>query len=130
MQTDNHSFTKNFATNKKYILRKMGLKIQNPKFSFSCKIAFMFFVMKFKAFGVKRSVRPFWSKQMWLYKIVCFNFLRNYNYTQNWFPIQCIEYSYQNFLPLFVYHHHLYTCFYNWNIILNYWFICKIDIFI
>ena len=39
-QTDKHNFNKDVATNKKYILRKMTLKFQNPKFSNSYKMAF------------------------------------------------------------------------------------------
>ena len=31
-QTDNHKQRKNVATNENYILRKMGLKFQNPSF--------------------------------------------------------------------------------------------------
>ena len=31
MQTNNHNATENVATDKKYILRKMGLKLQKPK---------------------------------------------------------------------------------------------------
>ena len=38
MQTGNHDFRKNVATDKKHILRKMSLKFQNSKFSISCKI--------------------------------------------------------------------------------------------
>ena len=46
---------KNVPTDKKYDLRKMSLKIENPKFSISCKIAFyIFFVIKCETFGVKR----------------------------------------------------------------------------
>ena len=46
MQTDNHNFVKNFAANKKYIVRNMTLKFQNSKSEISCKIAFcIFFVI-------------------------------------------------------------------------------------
>ena len=37
---------KNVAADKKYILRKMDLKSQNPKFNISCKIAFYMFLSK------------------------------------------------------------------------------------
>ena len=51
MQTDNHFFRKQVAKDKKYILGKMDLKFQNPKFSISCKIAFyIFFAIKRKTF--------------------------------------------------------------------------------
>ena len=40
---------KNVATNENCILRKMGLKFQNPSFNILCKIAF-------------------WNKQKWLSK--------------------------------------------------------------
>ena len=47
METDNHNFRINVATEKKYILRKVGLKFQNPKISISCKLSFsVFFVIK------------------------------------------------------------------------------------
>ena len=47
IQTDNHNFRKKDATDKKYILRKMGLKFQNPKFSISYIIAlYIFFFIK------------------------------------------------------------------------------------
>ena len=42
-QTDNHNFRKNYAIDKKYILRKMSLKFQNFKSDFSRKIAFFIF---------------------------------------------------------------------------------------
>ena len=49
---------KNVAADKKYILRKMGLKLQNSKSNISCKIAFcIFFVTKCELFGVKRSMK-------------------------------------------------------------------------
>ena len=55
METDNHDFGKNVATDKTFILRKVGLKFQNPKISISCKIAFyIFFVIEYETFGVKR----------------------------------------------------------------------------
>ena len=54
---------KNFATDEKYILRKMSWKFENPKFSISNKIGFfIFFVIKCETFGVKRSIRAFWNK--------------------------------------------------------------------
>ena len=37
MQTDNYNFRKNVATNEKYILRKMDLKFQSPKFNIYAK---------------------------------------------------------------------------------------------
>lgn len=37
---------KNVAADKKYILRKMDLKSQNPKFNISCKIAFYMLLLK------------------------------------------------------------------------------------
>ena len=78
MQTDNHNSKKNVTTDKKHILRKPSLKFQNPKFSFSCRIAlYIFFVIKCETFGVKRSIRSFWNKQKWLNKIACFSFLIN-----------------------------------------------------
>ena len=44
---------RNVATNKKYILRKMDLEFQNPKFSISCKITFyIIFAIKCKTFKV------------------------------------------------------------------------------
>ena len=43
MQTVNHNFKTIFATHKKYIVIKMGLNFQNPKFDISCKIAFYIF---------------------------------------------------------------------------------------
>ena len=62
MQTDNHIFRKNVATDRNYILRKMNLKFKNPIFSISCKTAFyIFFARKCETFGVKRLVRPFWN---------------------------------------------------------------------
>ena len=46
MQTDNHNFRKNVATDEKYILGKMSLKFQNFKSDISCKLAFyIFFVI-------------------------------------------------------------------------------------
>ena len=46
-QADNRNLCKKVANNKNYILRKMGLKFQNPNFNILCKIAF-------------------WNKQKWL----------------------------------------------------------------
>ena len=49
MQID---FVKNVATHEKYILRKIGLKFQNPKFYISCKLEyFISFVIKCKPYG-------------------------------------------------------------------------------
>ena len=41
-QTDNHKLRKNVAIDKKYILRKRGLKFLNPKFNILSKIEFYF----------------------------------------------------------------------------------------
>ena len=63
METDNYNFMKNVAADKKYILRQVRLKFQNPKISISCRIAFyIFFVIKCETFGVKKSIKPFWQK--------------------------------------------------------------------
>ena len=48
-QAHNQNLRQNVATNENCILRKMGLKFQNPSFSMLCKIAF-------------------WNKQKWLNK--------------------------------------------------------------
>ena len=40
--TDNHNQRKNDATDKKYILLKMGLKFRNPKFDILCNIPLYF----------------------------------------------------------------------------------------
>ena len=55
---------------------------------------------------------------------------RNRNYTQHWFQKQHIIYSYQIFVWLFVYLHHLRKYFYSWSITLNYWLTGKIDNYI
>ena len=39
MKTDNHNLRENISTNEKYIVRKMGLKFQNPEFNILRKIA-------------------------------------------------------------------------------------------
>ena len=65
MQTDNHIFTKNVATDKKCILRKMSLKFQNSKSYIFC--------YKLELFGVKRSMK---YKHKWLNKTVCLSFLK------------------------------------------------------
>ena len=79
MQTGNPNFReKNVVTDKKYILRKKGWKFQSPKFSISWKVEFYIcFVIKFETFGAKKSITSFWSKQKWINKTACFNFLRN-----------------------------------------------------
>ena len=38
-QTNNHNLRENVATNKKYNLKKLGLKFENPKFNILCKLA-------------------------------------------------------------------------------------------
>ena len=43
MQTGNHNFRKNVATNENYILRIMSLKFQNFKSDISSKIVFYTF---------------------------------------------------------------------------------------
>lgn len=40
--TDNHDQRKNDATDKNYILLKMGLKFRNPKFDILCNIPLYF----------------------------------------------------------------------------------------
>ena len=42
---------RNVATNENCILKKIGLKLQNPSFNILCKI-------------------PFWNKQKWLNKVL------------------------------------------------------------
>ena len=69
IQTDNHNLRKNIAGSTKYILRKIDLKLRNPKFNNLCSIIFC--VIKCEPFGIKRSMRSFWNKQKWLNKIVC-----------------------------------------------------------
>ena len=49
-QTDNHNLRKIFATNKKYVQRKMCLKFPNPKFGNLYKS--LYFVIKWEPFGV------------------------------------------------------------------------------
>ena len=63
-QTDNHKLREGVAAHKMYTLRNMCLKLQNPMIDILCRIAF-------------------WNQQKWLNKIICSNFLRNQNYTQN-----------------------------------------------
>ena len=46
MQTDNLAFQKNVATDKKHILIKMNLKLQNSKSDISCKMEFHIFFVK------------------------------------------------------------------------------------
>ena len=56
MQTDNHNFRKNVATDKKYNLRKIRLKFQNSKLDISCKIAFhIFFVINWNSLELRVS---------------------------------------------------------------------------
>ena len=62
MQPDNHHLRLNITIDKKYILRpeKNGFIIQNPLFHIFCNVAFyIFFVIKYEPFGIKRSMRPF-----------------------------------------------------------------------
>ena len=54
MQTDNHNFRKNVATDEKYILGKMSLKFQNFKSDISCKLAFyIFFVINWESLELR-----------------------------------------------------------------------------
>ena len=54
MQKNNYHYRRNVATDKKYVLKKISLKFQNPKYSISCKMVFhLFFVIKCKTFGAK-----------------------------------------------------------------------------
>ena len=72
-------------------IKLTGYKILQPEKRTFCenfffpKQHFIFFVIKHEPFEVKRSMRLFKNKQKWLDKTVCFNFLRNYNCTQNKF---------------------------------------------
>ena len=66
-------------------------------------------------------------------KHICFNFWRNYSYTQNWVQIYTVHKTSISFhIKVYLWSHvdyqHLQKYFYNWNITLNYYFICKIDI--
>ena len=80
IQSHNHYFRLNTATNEKYILRKMGLTFKTLSSTLFFKITFyIFFVKKNEPFGIKRSRRLFWNKKKWLDKILCFNFLRKQN---------------------------------------------------
>ena len=77
MQAENDDFRLNITTDKKYVLRpeKNGFVVQNPPFHIVCKIAFyIFFIIKYEPFRVKRSIRPLSNKQKWLDETVCFNF--------------------------------------------------------
>ena len=66
MQTDNHNLVKDVTTNEKYILRKMALKFQFPKFNIYAKWHFIYVLLKnLNPEGVKRSeeaMRQFWNK--------------------------------------------------------------------
>ena len=57
---------KNFATDRKSILSKMGLKFRKCKFNILCCEIWTLAVMK--------SITPFLSKQKWLLEIACFSF--------------------------------------------------------
>ena len=63
MEIDSHNFRKNLPTDKKYILRKIGLQFQNPQFVNSWKIVFYIFFVKCEPFRVRGPMRPFWNKQ-------------------------------------------------------------------
>ena len=45
IQTDNHNFRKNVTTDKKYTLRKMGLKFKIPSSTFFAKYNFIYFLL-------------------------------------------------------------------------------------
>ena len=80
MQPDNDHFRLNITTDKKYVLRseKNGFVLQNPPLHNVCKIAFyIFLIIKYKPFRVKRSITPLSNKRKWLDETVCFNFLFN-----------------------------------------------------
>ena len=114
-QIDDHIFRKKLATDKRYILRKISLKFQNSKSNISWKIEF-YKCYKLELFGVKRSIE---LKHKWLNKIVCFNFFKDQNYTQNCLRKHYNKYSYQICLWLVEYHHHLQTNFLQRNFILT-----------
>ena len=90
---------------------KNRFKVQNAIFRIFFKIAFFIcFVKKYEpCFGIKRSRRPFWNKQKWLDKIVCFNFLQKRDCTQNQFQTQHIPFKI--YVWSFLYHHHSQKCF-------------------
>ena len=44
-ETNNHNFRENVVADKKYILRKVDLRFQNPKIIISCKIANYIFLL-------------------------------------------------------------------------------------
>ena len=60
---------KDVTTNKKLILKQMGLKFRYYSFSILCKKCFYFFVITRKVSGVKRKLRPFYTQQKYLNKI-------------------------------------------------------------
>ena len=82
MQTHNHYFKIKYHKRWKVHPEKNGFKVQSLIFHILFKIVF-FLLKKHEPFGIKKSRRPFWNKQKWLDKIVCFNFLRKQNCAQD-----------------------------------------------
>ena len=72
----------------KYILRKIGLfqSFWYPVVMFYAKWPCFFCYKICEAVRVDSSIRLFWSKQKWMDKMACFNFLRNSSYTQKLVP--------------------------------------------
>lgn len=85
-QTDNHNFKKYVEIDESYILRKIGSKFWTAaplplrKLFFFCKTALFFFYKMWTFWGPKINET---IKQKWLNKVICFNDLKNRNYTKN-----------------------------------------------
>ena len=62
----------------------MSLKFRNLKFGILCKMEsyFLFYSVN----SLKGSLIPFWNKQNWVNKIICFSFLKKVKLYRNLVP--------------------------------------------
>ena len=75
MQTDNHNFKNNFATDNKKYSEKNEFEVSKFRIlHLKQNSIFYVFCYKLELFEVKWSIR---HEHKWLNKIVCFNFLKN-----------------------------------------------------
>ena len=68
-QTDRQNLRKNVETNIKH-MRKMSLKIWNPKSDVFMQNSPILFTINYEPFGNESSVKPIGNKQRWLSKMI------------------------------------------------------------
>ena len=85
-------------------------------------------ILFFMKWSSKKSMKPIWNRKKRLNRLICFIFLRNQNYTKNYFQKQNLEHSHQNSFAIICILPSSTRVFLLLEHYINYFFISKVNI--